>query len=945
VSPVRVHDLGPLSISTGAGPQPLRGSKAAALLALLTVHVNRRVSVEALMDAAWGDRVSAGSASTLESHIWRLRHLLEPDRSAGESPTVLINDAGGYRLIGTAYTVDSLAFEHLGGEVRDLVPGGRASMAVDRADEALALWRGRPYGRFADEDFARPAVARLDELRQQVCEWRIDALMAMGAVDTVLVDLEQLIVDNPYRERLWEARMLALYRSGRVEESLQAFQRVRSLLIDEIGSEPGAQLQDLHHRILNADSGLLQGDSSTRPSRRAPVEVHLPVYLSPTVGRENDLARLVPLVASERLVSIVGTAGCGKTRLAVETAKAVADDFPDGVWFVDLSEIGDADLVTDAVASAIGFASSPAASPLDALRNYLSDRRLLVVLDNCEHVVDGVRHVVETTLGAVPGRCAFLLTSREPLDVDGETVWTLGPLSLLPGTDTKAPAVELFLQRLRSAAPRITVDDEVVRRAITVSVAVDGLPLALELAAARARTYTLADIVTQVTDDPSALRRIGRGPADHRATVRSAVDWSFRMLGPAEQRAHRRLSVLPGSFTLEVADAVVDGGDVGSVADVLEQLVHRSMLSSTGPTRIDGATTFGQLATVRAHGHHALVDAGEFGETTARRDRWSAATLEHRPRLGTVGEAAWLRTIDDGYPTIRATLAQSLLDAPDPEGVRLPVRLLRYWYYRAQMVEAGRWLQLAHDAAVDPIDETLTALALATALTLQGRSDLAHPAIEVALPRLPSLPVDQLAEVGEMLVGVATAAWARDEFDLLRRAHRHLVTVVESVGDGQLSVLCDAVGCVARAASGDLGAAAVDGAEVYERATAAGNGMAAWIAAGPPMVEALLAQRPVDGVPWVLRVMEGHLRVGSRAGGMFIETRANFATQSGDYVRAATLYSAARSQTRRAAMVWPRRELTLKLLEVTREQLTDDDFERAWQDGERQTLQDVVDAG
>ena len=942
--------MGPLMVSAEGDEQPVRGSKAAALFALLVVHINERVTVESLMDAAWGDRVTAGSASTLESHIFRLRQMLEPGRMAGESPTVLINDAGGYRLIGTVHTVDSLAFGRLAGDVRDLAAGGRASTALTRAEEALALWRGRPYGRFADADFARAAVAGLDEMHQQIRERRIDALLATGDIDTALVDLEVLIADDPYRERLWELRMLALYRRGRVEEALQTFQRVRTILVDELGNEPGVHLRELHHKILAADPDLLPRESM-RLSPQRPVEVRLPVYLSPTVGRSEDLARLTSLIASQPLVSIVGTAGCGKTRLAVEIAKSAAAEFPDGVWFVDLTAINDPELVVDAVASSIGFASAPAGSPHEQLHNYLRDRRLLLVLDNCEHVVPAVAGIVESTLGATtapaPAACTFLITSREPIDVDGETVWALGPLSLLPGAEERAPAVELFLQRLQSAAPQIDIDDDVIRRAITVSVAVDGVPLALELAAARARTYTLDDIATQVTADPSALRRIGRGPADHRSTVGSAIDWSFRMLSPAEQLAHRRLSVLPGSFTFAMANAVMGDVDLAEsdTSDVLAQLVHRSMLASTGPGRVGGATTFHQLATVRAHAHHALTRSGETAQISARRDQWCVATLDDRPQLGTTREAGWYQIVDDGYPTIRATLAQMLINTPNTVGVRLTARLASYWYYRANMVEAGRWYRLAHDAAADPVDALLASLALATALTLQGRSDLGRPYVEEALAKLPSVPADRRIEVGELLVGAATAAWARDEFALLVRLHAHVADVVEATGDDQLAVLCDAVGAVALAASGDLGSAAVDGQNVYQRAIAMDNTMAAWIAAGPPMVAALFAARPADGIPWVLRVMAGHLRVASRAGGMFIETRANFAAQAGDYWRAASMYAAARTQTRRAAMVWPRRQLTLELLDVTREHLSSNDFERAWQDGEQLTLQDVVDAG
>lgn len=961
---MRVRDLGALAVVVGAEERAVGGVRATAMLALLTIRANQRVPVDALIDAVWEDRVTAGAASTLESHVWRLRQLLEPGRARRQAPRVLISEAAGYRLVAATDDVDSLVFARVAEEVGGLLSAGQAAAAVARADEALALWRGQPYGALGDRDWARPAVARLTELYGHVQERRIEALLETGAPDRALSDLEPLVAAMPFQESLRGLQMLALHRSSRTEEALQAFRTARRTLVEEVGTEPGAELQELHRRILDNDAGLAGtartggvragGVRTGGPPRR--FEVHLPAALTPLIGRDDVLAPLGALVSGHQLVTVVGAAGCGKTRVAVEVARAQAAAFPDGVWFVDLTAVSDADLVIDVAVSTIGIAVSAGATPLDDLCTYLRARRVLLVLDNCEHVLTAVAQLAETALG-VPvdaadptgsAACRILATSREPIGTDGEAIWTLEPLGL-PAADLElfplaAPAVELFLRRLRTGSPTLQVDEHVVARAVDIGVALDGLPLPIELAAARARTFTLDDIAAQVSADPGRLGRIGRGPADHRATVRSTIEWSHRMLSAPEQVAHRRIAVLPGQFTRPMAAAVIGEVPGADVDDLLAQLVHRSMLTSDGARHPGGPTLFRQLATVRAHAQHALTDNGETAAAVDRRDAWTAALLAGRPRLGRSDEAAWYRTLDDGYPTVRATLARHLIDEPSAVGGRLAPRLQFYWYYRALLVEGTRWLQRASEvaAAGETVDALLVRTALASALLVQGRVDQARPHVADALELLPHVSADRLVEVGEGLVGLAAAAWQPGAVDLVVTVHRQLAGVAERGGDTDLDVLTDAVGCVASLAAGRPEDAVRAAKHVYDRAVAAGNVMAGWVSAGPPMIVALLSGNPGDGVPWVNRLMRGHLRFGSGGSGLFIENRANFAAMAGDHRQAARLYAAARTQTRRAAMVWPRRDLTLQLLDGARARLGRDAFDQAWQEGERLSPSDVV---
>ncbi len=949
---MRVRDLGALAVVVGAHERPVVGTRGAAMLALLTINVNQRVSVDALMEAAWGQHVSAGAASTLVSHIWRLRQLLEPDRDRRQSPTVLVNDGDGYRLVGGPSTVDSLLFAEAAGEVRDLLAAGHHQAAVRRADAALGLWRGRPFGALADADWARSAVARLEELRGQLQERRVEGLLASGAVDTALGDLTPLIAAAPFREQLRVLQMEALYRSGRGEESLLAYQQARRALADEIGIEPGPELQEMHRRILRRDP-TLQPRPERPASRPRTIEVHLPSSLTPLVGRADVLQRLSALVRDSRLVTVTGTAGCGKTRVAVEAARAVVPDFPDGVWFVDLTTVSDPDLVVDVVVSTIGFSASIGATPVQDLRRYLHSRRILLLLDNCEHVLGGVDQVVRVTLGDPGAESRILTTSREPIGIDGETIWTLDPLDVPDPDDgigqaAGASAVELFVQRLVAVAPGLTVDDEVLARATEISVAVDGLPLPLELAAARALSYSLDDIAAQVRADPGRLSRIGRGPRDHRATVRSAIEWSHQLLDPEERVAHRRLSVLPGAFTAGLAAAVVDTDDeaVPKVADLLARLVHRSLLTSEGSSGPFRRTAFRQLATVRSHARHALDEAGETTGCLDRRDGWTAALIAARPPSGTAAEVGWYRAIDDDYVTVRATLTRRLIDEPTAEGGRLAGPLYQYWYYRERLVEARRWLQLGHDVLKggDPADDLLARLVLAAVLAQQRRMDLARPLIDGLEAQVDDVPGARLVEVGEALTFLAMSCYTGEAWDVLVDLHRILRRVADAADDSNLDLLTDAVGCCALLVSGRLEASVDLALSVHGRAESLDHPAAGYISTAPPIIVALRAGRPADGIPWVERCVAMHRRLGSGAIGMFTETRANFAAQAGDYPQAARIYAAAHAATRRAAMGWPNRELTRPLLALTRERLGRADFERAWQDGERLTSADIFGA-
>lgn len=421
-----VRDLGSMAIEVAGQQVASPGKKPAAILALLTIHLGRRVASDTLIDALWGDQVTAGKMSTLESHVMRLRQQLEPGRGHRETPKLLINDAGGYRLLVSRDQIDSAQSERMVDDARSRLAGGAPGATIDLVDTAVELWRGRPYSPFSDEEWAVAAVARLEESLQQARELRLDALLELGRTAEALADSESLIREPGYREHPRAQRMLALHQAGRSDEALQAFQDFRRQLIDELGLEPGAELVSLQHRILDQDLMLLAPRELIVTSAAPPAgTIHLPGRPSVLIGRGREFHDVLELVTSGAAVTVTGPAGCGKTRLAIDVARALAPRFPEGVWFVDLAAVDTATSALHLIVELLGFSSGVTGPPLEALAAYLHRRRVLLLLDNCEHLLPNLTPVVESMLGSATCWSSVLATSREPLQLDGETVWPL----------------------------------------------------------------------------------------------------------------------------------------------------------------------------------------------------------------------------------------------------------------------------------------------------------------------------------------------------------------------------------------------------------------------------------------------------------------------------------------------------------------------------------------
>jgi predicted ATPase len=564
-------------------------------------------------------------------------------------------------------------FESLARRGHQALTAGDHRAAADQLKAALALWRGDALGDCRQGQWVRQEAARLSDARLDAQEDLIGAELALGRHGDVLGELAGLVVAHPFRERLWEQLMLALYRSGRQAEALAAFRRARSTLVEQLGVEPGTRLRRLESAIL-----------AEEPVQEPPVSVQtlgvgLPAELTSFVGREEELAKLGGMFAGGRLVTLVGTGGVGKSRLALRCAGQLAASVQGGVRLVELAGLHDRALVPHAVAEALGVRDQSGRSPSDVLVDVLQDQDVLVVLDNCEHLLEACADFVATLLRGC-ARLLMLVTSRQPLGVEGEQVLIVPPMPV------EHAAMRLFAERARGVVLDFEVTAENVRVVENVCRRLDGIPLAIELATLVLRTLSPAQLLSRLDDRFSVLSGARRGVMARHQTIRAAVEWSFELCTPAERLLWSQLSVFAGSFDLEAVEEVCGGEDVlSSVA----RLVDKSVLSSQA---VGGVVRYRLLETLRQFGAEQLLADG-FTETLRRRH------LAWCQRLASWGERAWFgpsqaqvfARIHADRANVRAALEFGLESDP-AAGLRLAGTLWFYWIGCGVFAEGRRWL-------------------------------------------------------------------------------------------------------------------------------------------------------------------------------------------------------------------------------------------------------------
>ncbi|WP_258905617.1 BTAD domain-containing putative transcriptional regulator [Actinokineospora sp. UTMC 2448] len=637
---MEVSLLGPVRAVRDGVELPVGGPRLKAVLARLALAPGRVVPTGTLIDDLWGAHPPGDAVNALHSLVSRLRKALG-------DPASVESHATGYRLTAE---VDTVRFEHAVGEARDAARAGRHAEAAAGLRAALALWRGEPLTGIGDAGFAAAEVVRLTELRASAVEDRWEADILAGRAADVVADLRTAVAAQPLRERPAALLVRALGMTGQQAEALAAYDRVRRDLADQLGVEPSPGLRDLHLAVLRGELA---------PRRPPP--------LTSFVGRTAELARLRALLVERRLVTLVGPGGAGKTRLAT----VLADELDAPTPFVGLAGVRAEEDVVSGVLNALGgrdaqlFEAMPPKAALDRVVEVLSARPGVLVLDNCEHVVDAAAHLVDAVLARCPG-LRVLATSREPLAITGEAVLAVGPLP-------EADALALFADRAASAGAVVEPDiaAEICRR-------LDGLPLALELAAARLRSMTPRQVAARLDDRFRLLTGGDRTALPRHRTLRAVVEWSWELLTAEERLLASRLSVFPGGATAESVAAVA-GLPVDDVVYVLASLVEKSLV-------IGGEDRYRMLETVRAYAGEGLT--AEVRLAFAR--HMLAFVTDAEPRLRRPDQVEWLGRLSAEHANLLAAVRVAVSLGEVGLACEIAVRATWFWVVTGRHLEAGQ---------------------------------------------------------------------------------------------------------------------------------------------------------------------------------------------------------------------------------------------------------------
>ncbi|SEF29379.1 Predicted ATPase [Amycolatopsis pretoriensis] len=601
---MRVALLGPLrAVNDDGTPIDIGGARLRMLLARLALDAGRAVPADALVDGLWGGEPPADAANALQSLVSRLRKAL---------PVPVESGPGGYRLAVAREDVDAERFERLAADGRRELAAGRDAYAAELLAEALTLWQGGALADVLDAPFAPAPARRLTELRAEAAEDRFDALIRLGEHATVLADLTAAADADPLRERLAGLRIRALCAAGRQSEALGVYSGIRRTLADQLGVDPSAELQEIHLAALRGEFA--------PPS---PVTDRLPTRLTSFIGRDDELKLLAELLGGARLVTLTGPGGAGKTRLSTEAASRHPAHQQGRVWFAALAGVRDPDDLGGALLGALEIrdirsTDTEIRRPLDPVEQaveVLGGAEALLVLDNCEHVVDAAARLADELLQRAP-RLRILATSREPLAITGEALCPLGPLPVpaeraAPAEAAELDSTRLFLDRAAAVRPDFVLDESTVDQVGEICRRLDGMPLALELAAARLRSMTVAQIAGRLGDRFRLLTSGSRTALPRQRTLRAVVEWSWDLLTEAELVLARRLAVFAGGAELEAIEAVcVDEHlSAGDVPYVLGSLVEKSIVDTVESGR--GEPRYRMLETLRAYATERLIESGE----------------------------------------------------------------------------------------------------------------------------------------------------------------------------------------------------------------------------------------------------------------------------------------------------------------------------------------------
>ena len=684
---VEVKFFGEFEVLSGGVALLVRGAKQRAILAFLVLNRGVPVSADRLIDQLWGDRQTAKPTNALQAQIAQLRRVI--------GASAIVTSESGYAIDMSSVDLDTVRFENLVAEGCRLRSEGEVARASAILADALRLRRGEPLSEFVYVTFADAERVRLNELALVATEYRIEADLELGLHSDVVGELRALCRDHPLRERLWELLMMALYRAGRQAEALRAYAEVRDRLIDELGVDPGSSLRELETRVLDQDPTLvatqpLASHMPASPSMRG----NLPETLTRFLGRDAELEQVETAISSSRLVTIIGPGGVGKTRLAIEVAARMREQHSGGNWLIELAGVTDPKGVVSAAASTLGAArptldeAQPMESTAELIARHLAGRSLMVVLDNCEHVVTEAAAIAHTLVSRVPG-LRLVATSREPLGVPGEI--------LIPVTGLASPAaVELFVDRARAVQPGFECVGQTQPIVDGICQRLDGLPLAIELAAARLRALPLGMLAERLDDRFAMLTGGARTALPRQQTLRAVVDWSYDLLSENERRLFARLSIFVGGCEFDAIEAVcVDDMLPGSaIVDVLSRLVDKSLVN--GPTI--GETRFTQLQTLLEYGTARLDDSNETNTLRARHAAFYRRFAENaNSRLRGARAHEWSERLSPELGNLKTALDWHLETGNIDAALSMVSGMAWLWFVNSDFAEGARWLASALD--------------------------------------------------------------------------------------------------------------------------------------------------------------------------------------------------------------------------------------------------------
>ena len=629
---IDIRLLGGVAATVAGDTVELGPPKSRTLLAALALVCGETVPVTRLVDLVWAEDPPRTAEKTLQTYVVQLRAAL--------GATAVERSGAGYRLALDPGCVDAARFEN--------------RLASGDVEAALVEWTGPPLAGLHAPGLA-PQAARLTERWVEATEARMARVVENDPRDAIAV-LSGLTAEHPFREELWALLMTALYRAGRQVEALAAYRTVRGRLVEELGVEPGPRLQQVEAMILEHDAQLRPApvDSAPEAAPEAHPSPTLPTSTAPLLGRRRELAEVERHLEGSRVVTVTGPGGIGKTHLALTVATRAQTSYPGGAHLVDLSDRGAHDDVARAVLDALALPEAPGREPVETVVGALRRRRTLLVLDNCEHVADSAATICRALVDQCPD-VQVLATSREPLAIGAEQLVPLPPL------DPAGAGAELFAQRALSLDPDFDLADwredvtEICRR-------LDGVPLAIELAAARSRTLTPPQLLDRLHDRLRLLVGGRRDRVERHRTLRATLDWSYDLLSPAEQAAFGRLSTFSGAFDLDAAERVAAGGglDAIDVDDLVGCLVDRSLLTvETGRTT---ERRYRMLETIRQYAAETLTQSGEAEKAQRRHADWCNREVRQIHQLLTgPQEVAAVDRLEKLWPELRTTVERALV--------------------------------------------------------------------------------------------------------------------------------------------------------------------------------------------------------------------------------------------------------------------------------------------